>query len=96
VNTPPDFTAMLDAITEQAGTPVTEPAASTAAATTPSIQAGGSPEASGVASTIVTARAAAGIAAAAAAACAGMADRRLIRGDIEGATLWSELAAEHD
>jgi len=24
-----------------------------------------------------------------------MADRRLIRGDIEGATLWNELAAEH-
>ncbi len=97
MNRPPDFAAMLDAITGRAGTPVTEPAADAAAAAAASIQVDGSAGANGVASATVVARgAAAGIAAAAAAACVGVADRRLVRGDIEGAMLWNELAAEHD
>jgi hypothetical protein len=92
---PPDFAAMLDSITEQAGTPVAEPTADTAAAATASISAGGSATTNGVVSVIAT-DAASSVAAAAATACMGMADRRLVRGDIEGATQWCELADDHD
>lgn len=39
---------------------------------------------------------AADIAEAVDAGCTGMADRRLLRGDIQGAELWESLATRHD
>ncbi len=93
MSTGPDFAAMLAEITAQSAPPDARVTGSAAPGPFSIREAYGEARAGEVAT---ASDISADIAAAVAAGCLGMADRRLLRGDIRGAELWSDLATCHD
>lgn len=96
----PDFDAMLASIVGQPACPAEGQCAAQAAvgdaAATPAVSAAQAASIGAMSTATASYAVGGGIVAAVTAGCQGMADRRLQRGDNEGAVFWNDIAAGND